>query len=176
MSQAFTGEIRILPYTFPPRDWAYCAGQTLLINQYSALYAVIRTTYGGDGRINFKLPNLQGSVPIGFGSGPGLTPWPINASGGVTTVTLNQTGLPQHTHSIYAAAIVSKTGVPTNTQFISTDSNDPRFLKDLSKASFVAMSPAMLASAGGSQPHSNMQPYLGINFCICLNGVFPNRS
>jgi len=174
MADPFVAEIRILPTNFAPRGWAFCNGQILPISQNTALFSLLGTTYGGNGQSNFALPNLQGAAPLGWGQGPGLTNRQLGETGGAETVTLIQTELPQHTHQASATA-----GSGT--------SNDPAgklwaraaVLRQSTNlygtAGGAAMSANALASAGGNQPHNNLPPYLALNFCIALQGVYPPR-
>ncbi|HYA37230.1 MAG TPA: tail fiber protein [Candidatus Methylomirabilis sp.] len=166
----FVAEIRILPTNFAPTGWAFCNGQLLPISQNTALFSLLGTTYGGDGKSTFGLPNLQGSAPMFFGQGPGLSRRDSGETGGAETVTLTPAQMPSHTHSIIADSGLPTTGNPTNAVLAS-----PAALRRYSAASDLEpMVP--VGPAGGNQPHNNMQPYLTLNFCIALQGVFPPRS
>lgn len=166
----FVAEIRILPTNFAPKGWAFCNGQLLPISQNTALFSLLGTTYGGNGQTNFALPNLQGAAPMHPGQGPGLSLRDLGEVGGTETVTLTQTQIPSHTHPLNADSGSPTTGSPANAVLAS-----PAALRRYSAASDLEpMVP--VGAAGGSQPHNNMQPYLTLNFCIALQGVYPPRS
>ena len=172
MSDPFIGEIRLMAFTFTPMGWALCNGAVLPIAQYSALYAVIGNAYGGDGRTTFALPNLQGRVPIDWGTGPSLTPRAIGESGGEQTVTLRD--LPTHTHPALGASgtgPASPTGATWGAQ--AGRSAPPTYFNG---SPTVPMNNLILGSIGGGAPHNNMQPYLAMNFAIALEGIFPSRG
>jgi microcystin-dependent protein len=176
MSEPFLAEIRIVGFNFPPRGWASCDGQLLPISQNTALFALIGTYYGGDGRVTFGLPNLQGSAPLHPGNGPGLTPRNLGEQSGSQSVTLLQTEMPAHTHVPQASANAATQADPTNGVWAKggqVRGGAPLYNADLSAP--VAMSPQALAPAGGSQPHNNLPPYLVLNFVIALAGIFPQR-
>lgn len=172
MSEPFIGEIRQFPYGFAPRSWAWCEGQLLPIVNYTALFSILGTTYGGDGRTTFGLPNLQGRVPMGWGSGPGLTPRRLGESTGVTEVTLTETQIPAHSHPLTAVSDLGDTQTPTGAHtatvfrqsFYAADSNT---LADMNEKAL---------GATGAQSHENMQPYLSVHFCIALEGLYPSRN
>lgn len=173
MSDPFVAEIRIFPFNFAPRGWAFCDGQILPLSQNTALFALLGTTYGGDGKSNFALPNLQGSTPMQQGQGPGLSLRDLGETGGEPSVTLLQTEMPSHTHGVLASA-ATDSGVPTNNSWGSGQ-------KGFGSVYAVPppnapMNPLGTSVAGGSQPHNNMMPYLGLNFCIALQGIFPPRT
>ena len=172
MSDQFVAEIRIFPTNFPPRGWAYCNGQLLPISQNTALFSLLGTTYGGDGKSTFALPNLQGSAPLQPGQGPGLSEYFLGQQSGSETITLLQSEMPVHTHSMSGA-----TQDPALAKAVSPDaswalSQGGGIYQDSqnTQLSFQALS-----LAGGSLPHNNMQPYLALNFCIALQGIFPAR-
>jgi len=185
MADAYIGQIEIFAFGFAPRNWALCAGQLLAISQNQALFSLLGTTYGGDGIRSFALPDLRGRLPIGQGAGPGLTARTEGEAGGEETHTLLLAETPPHTHGVAAIANVDASkSVPTpgSTVILSTTSGK------LSNGDVVdvklygadanpdqTLAPAAIGNTGG-QPHSNMMPYLGINFCICLNGIFPSRN
>jgi microcystin-dependent protein len=176
MSSPFLAEIRIFPFNFAPRGWAFCDGQILPISQNTALFALLGTMYGGDGRSNFALPNLQGSSPMHVGQGPGLSLRDQGETAGETVVTLLQSEMPVHPHTAMANA---NSGGDQN----SPQNNDwatslaLRAQAPLYKTTSNAqMNPLALGVAGGSLPHNNMMLYLTLNFCIALQGVFPARS
>ena len=168
----FVAEIRIFPFNFAPRGWAQCNGQILPISQNTALFSLLGTTYGGDGRSTFALPNLQGSAPMHPGQGPGLSLHDLGEQGGSDTVTLLQTEIPAHTHELRALADPAESNLATQKQLA----------RSVGESAYgPAGSPAPLAQAavsvsGGGLPHNNLQPYLVVNFCIALQGVFPPRS
>lgn len=174
MAETYVGEIRIFTGNFAPRDWALCNGQLLPITQYPVLYAVLGTQFGGDGKTNFALPNLQNKVPLHQGAGPGLTPRAFAATGGEATVTLTVNQIPAHSHMPNnqstptsdnpQGSVWSNTGSKSGASVYSTSSPD------------VAMNPLAIQPTGGSQPHNNMQPYLGLNFIIALDGEFPPKG
>lgn len=178
MSNPFVAEIRIFPFNFAPKGWAFCDGQILPLSQNTALFSLLGTTYGGDGKSNFALPNLQGCAPMHPGQGPGLSLHDLGETGGTTTVTLLQTEIPIHTHSVNcldssrtknqvgapASAILSRAGTTTNAYTSGQGSTNAQ------------LNPNVVTPQGGSQPHNNMMPYLTLNFCIALQGVYPPRS
>jgi microcystin-dependent protein len=172
MAAPFVAEIRIFPFNFAPKGWAMCQGQILPISQNTALFSLLGTTYGGDGKSNFALPNLQGCAPVGWGQGPGLSLYDLGESTGDSSVTLLQTEMPQHNHLIMAQTNdPADNRVPSqnlNLGLASIYQNSPNFNSQLA---FEAITPA-----GGSLPHDNMMPYLTLNFCIALQGIFPPRS
>ncbi len=171
MSDPFVAEIRIVPFNFAPRGWAFCDGQLIPLSQNTALFALLGTTYGGNGTTNFGLPNLQGRSPMQWGQGPGLSLRDIGESGGQASVTLLPSQTPSHTHGLMAAAGPATTGTPSAASALAMASaavygppSDP-----------VAMSSGAISAVGGS-PHENRQPFLTLNFVIALQGVFPPRS
>ena len=170
MADPFIAEIRILPTNFAPKGWAFCDGQILPISQNTALFSLLGTTYGGDGKSNFALPSLQGRAPMHPGQGPGLTLHDLGEAGGEETVTLTQAQMPNHTHPLMADSGLPTTGNPTGAVLAS-----PAALRKYSAA--LDLEPmAPVASTGGGQAHNNMQPYLTLSFCIALQGVFPPRG
>jgi microcystin-dependent protein len=160
------GEIRIMSFGFPPKGWALCNGQLLPINQNQPLFSLLGTTYGGDGRVNFGLPNLQGRVPTHFGNG--LT---IGQFGGEQTHTLSIPELPTHAHTVNASS-VSANGIdaPVNNYFGGYNNLYH------AASNLTAMQPNTVGPTGGNQAHNNMQPYLTLNFCIALQGIFPSQT
>jgi len=173
MSDPFVAEMRIFPFNFAPRGWAMCNGQLLPISQNTALFSLLGTMYGGDGKTTFALPNLQGSVPTHQGQGPGLSGYVVGQSGGSETVTLIQTELPAHAHQASGASGNGPTSPANNTWGTGAGRTPPPTYVNGSPN--VTMGNA-LSVAGGSQPHNNMQPYLTLNICIAMQGVFPARS
>lgn len=179
MSSPFLGEIRIYPFNYAPRNWALCQGGTLPINQFTALFAIIGLTYGGDGRTNFGLPNLSGSVPVGIGQGTGLSNYGLGQTGGTTTVTLNQQSLAGHTHPLAADQGTANSSSPSRAYYATGTYDDDDTAASVSSyrvgAPNTTMSSTAIGSAGGGQAHNNMMPYLTLNFCIALLGEFPQR-
>ncbi len=181
MADPFVAEIRIFPFNFAPKGWAFCNGQLLPISQNTALFSLLGTFYGGDGRSTFALPNLQGNVPLGQGQGPGLSDYVIGQQGGSPFVTLLQSEMPAHSHSFTASTGNANVVDPTNALIakgnwsfqgsgwlvVTYSTTAPNTQMDLANA---------ISIAGGSQPHNNMMPYLTLNFCIALQGVFPPRT
>jgi microcystin-dependent protein len=172
MSEAFVAEIRIFGFNFAPRGWASCSGQLLPISQNTALFSLLGTYYGGDGRTNFGLPNLQGSVPMFYGQGPGLSLYDIGQSGGSQSVTLISSEMPAHAHSgVQANTRPAEANNPSAQNFGRSETN-----AYVSGAANTTLNAASTTTVGGNQPHNNLQPYLVMNFCIALQGVFPPRS
>jgi microcystin-dependent protein len=172
MSDPFVAEIRIFAGNFAPRGWAKCDGQILPISQNTALFSLLGTNYGGDGKTTFALPNLRGRAPMHTGSGPGLTPRQLAESDGSETVTLLQGEIPQHAHTAFgmsnpATAATLQGNVPAAA---GEDAYAP-----IGSRTPIAMSGEALGAAGGGLPHNNMQPYLVLNFIIALQGIFPPR-
>ena len=163
MSEPFIGEVKIVSFNFPPRGWQFCNGQLLSISQNQALFAILGTTYGGDGISTFALPNLQGAAPLHTGNGV-----PLGQRSGAAGVSL-QTNQIGHGHSVKAAATAT-----TNTAAGSFPAGAPSNI--YGKSSDTAMNAGTIAPAGGGQPHNNMQPYLVMNFVIALVGIFPSRN
>lgn len=174
----FVGEIRILGFSFAPVDWAYCDGQQMPISQYQALFAILGTTFGGNGTTTFGLPNMQGNAPMHWGSGPGLTPRTLGETLGTASVTLTSQQLPAHSHAFFAAATPSDStklvATPASNAQLST--SNPGKLYTTTTTPPVSFSPKAIGPAGQSQPHDNLQPLLTMNFCISLNGLFPSRN
>jgi microcystin-dependent protein len=176
MSDQFVGEIRTVSYNFAPAGWALCNGQQLPISQYTALFSLLGTTYGGDGRTTFALPDLQGMSPLAPGQGPGLTSMALGQSGGTQTVTLTQAQLPAHNHTV---GVVNDAGTQDSPKLAALAEAREGRVADKQygpNANLTPMNPQMLAAVGGSQPHNNMPPYLVVNFIIALTGIFPPRS
>jgi microcystin-dependent protein len=166
MSEPFLAEIRIVGFNFAPRGWAFCDGQILPINQNQSLYSLLGTTYGGDGRTSFALPDLRGRVPMHVGAG-----FSQGQKSGEETHTLTVQEMPQHTHLLQASGNGGNTPTPENTLLSNAGTDiyhDATNLTDLN--------PAAVASAGGSQGHENMSPFIALNFCIALRGLFPSRN
>jgi len=174
MASPFVAEIRIFAGNFAPRGWALCNGQILPISQNTALFSLLGTTYGGDGKSNFALPNLQGMAPMFWGQGPGLGLHDIGETSGSQTVTLLTTEIPQHKHT-YTAGSGGRGNVKTVPGNVNTDAPFQANIYGTSTDG-TQMSPTMLIPTPASQPHENMQPYLTLNFIIALQGIFPSRN
>ena len=168
----FVAEIRIFPFNFAPRGWAWCDGQLLLLSQNTALFSLLGTTYGGNGKTNFALPDLQGRTPMHPGQGPGLSLHDLGETGGVETVSLLESEIPAHNHNLNAANLNSQSTVPSAN---SLGRGNPVKIYSTGTPS-TAMADSSLAPAGGDQPHNNMMPYLTMYFCIAFQGVFPPRG
>ncbi|MDB6029940.1 MAG: phage tail protein [Verrucomicrobiales bacterium] len=176
MADPFVAEIRIFPFNFAPRGWAFCNGQLLPISQNTALFSLVGTYYGGDGKSNFALPNLQGSAPMHPGQGPGLSLHDLGETGGVENVTLLQSEMPAHAHSLVASNEIGEDRKPGN-EAVARSTGGPLYGPlPVAPAALTAMAPEAVPIAGGSLPHNNMMPYLTLNFCIALQGVFPPRA
>ena len=173
MSDQFLAEIRIFPFNFAPTGWALCNGQVLPIRQNTALFSLLGTTYGGDGKTTFGLPNMQGNAPVQQGQGPGLSLYDLGQSGGTPLVTLVQNEMPSHTHGLRADAIdlADTNEVSVNASF--AQSNGGTLYQTTNNATLGQQA---LMAAGGSMAHNNMQPFLAVNYCIALQGIFPARS
>lgn len=169
----FIGEIRPFAFNFAPTGWAQCNGQLLPIAQNTAVFSLLGTFYGGNGTSNFALPNLQGNVALGFGNGPGLTSREIGEVGGETDVTLLVSELPSHTHALYGDATAASQTSPTNALPAVTVRPAYAAAADTNGQDLNGQS---IQNSGNSLPHNNMQPYVVINYCIALQGVFPSRS
>jgi microcystin-dependent protein len=172
----FVAEIRIFPFNFAPKGWAFCDGQILPLSQNTALFSLLGTTYGGDGKSNFALPNMQGRAPMHPGQGPGLSLHDLGETGGEETVTLLESEIPSHAHSLLSDNNDDgDSPSPQNASFAGIPAGSPPVYA-LPSATKTAMNPQALAPAGGDQPHNNMSPYLTLNFCIALQGVYPPRT
>lgn len=173
MADPFVAEIRVFPFNFAPKGWAWCDGQLLPLSQNTALFSLLGTTYGGNGKSNFALPDLQGSVPFHPGQGPGLGLYDLGQIGGTETVTLLQTDMPAHTHALQVAGSdEAETNVAVGDALTRSKNGNIYSTNNTLKP----MAPDALAPAGGNQPHNNMMPYVTFYFCIALQGVFPPRS
>lgn len=174
MADPFLAEIRIFPFTFAPKGWAWCDGQLMPISQNTALFALLGTVYGGDGKSTFALPDLQGRAPMHPGQGPGLSLHDLGESGGTETVTLLESEMPVHTHGVLAAPgiLAGDNNIPVGNAFAkSSQGNSYTPAANLTQMAFQTIAPA-----GGSQPHNNMMPYLTCYFNIALQGIFPPRG
>jgi microcystin-dependent protein len=170
MADPFVAEIRMFGFNFAPTGWAFCDGQILPLSQNTALFSLLGTVYGGDGKSTFALPDLQGSVPIQPGQGQGLSLYDLGQQGGTEFVTLLQSEIPLHTHTLSATEELVNESTPLGNIY---GTGETRYL---APGSLQQMAPQALAPAGGSLPHNNMMPYLVVNFCIALQGVFPPRQ
>ena len=172
----FVAEIRIFPFNFAPKGWAWCDGQLLPLSQNTALFSLLGTTYGGNGKSNFALPDLQGRAPMHPGQGPGLSLHDLGETGGSETVSLLESEIPSHSHAMNAHnGDPADHQTPSTTTTIAQSANGSAF-QSTTNSSLAALADNILAPAGGDQPHNNMQPYLTFYFCIALQGVFPPRT
>ena len=169
----FVAEIRIFPFNFAPRGWAFCDGQIMPISQNTALFSLLGTTYGGNGQSTFALPNMQGNAPMHPGQGPGLSLHDLGEQSGSDTVTLLQAEMPAHNHPLKANTSTATKSLPSNNSFARGASMTPYVAPP---GTPVPMAGHAITPAGGDQPHNNLQPYLTLNFCIALQGVFPPRT
>jgi microcystin-dependent protein len=172
MADPFVAEIRIFPFNFAPKGWAWCDGQLLPLSQNTALFSLLGTTYGGNGKSNFALPDLQGRVPMHPGQGPGLSLHDLGETGGSETVTLLESEIPSHSHNIDVSQADGIERTPAG-QLLATGIAIGQYA---APGALSQLSDNLLTPAGGDQPHNNMQPYLTFYFCIALQGVFPPRT
>jgi microcystin-dependent protein len=175
VAEPFVAEIRIFGFNFPPNGWAACNGQLMPISQNTALFSLLGTFYGGDGKSTFALPNLQGSAPIHQGQGQGLSEYFVGQSSGATAVTLLNSEVPVHNHSLMASSDPADLGAPAPDRSLAR-SQPSVYKQPAGAASPQPMAPQAVGNTGGSQPHNNMMPFLTLNFCIALQGVFPSRT
>jgi microcystin-dependent protein len=173
MADPFVAEIRIFGFNFAPRGWAFCNGQLLPISQNTALFSLLGTTYGGNGTSNFALPNFQGNAPMHPGQGPGLSLHDLGETAGSETVTLLESEMPAHGHALNASQADGTSQSPVGERSASGLGGVADYA---APSSLTQLSPQALQPAGGDQPHNNMQPYLALNFCIALQGVYPPRT
>ena len=177
MSESFIAEIRIFAGNFAPRGWAFCNGQLLQIAQNTALFSLVGTTYGGDGRTTFGLPNLEGRTAMHPGNGPGLTNRRLGETAGVETETLIENQMASHTHSLRANGAPASVFDPANSTALARSVGGFAYNDEgAAAAPRVAMADGSLEPTGGGQAHNNLQPFLTLNFIIALTGVFPSRS
>ncbi|MEE4377891.1 MAG: tail fiber protein [Candidatus Competibacteraceae bacterium] len=174
MSEPFVAEIRIFAGNFAPRGWAFCDGQLLPVSQNTALFSLIGTTYGGDGRSTTALPDLQGRAPMQPGRGPGLTDRRLGQRGGVEMVTLTEAQMPNHDHTLRAADRRADSGTPVGHTL--SEPRDGNLYQTNTSSNLVPMADQALPNTGGSQAHNNLQPFLVMNFIIALVGLYPSRS
>jgi microcystin-dependent protein len=169
MSTPFLGQLMAVAFNYPPKGWAFTNGQVLSIAQNQALFSLLGTTYGGNGQTTFSLPNLQSRVTVSSGQGPGISNYTLGQTGGEENHTLAKNEMPQHVHTFSATSTAGSLGPPAGNVF----SNSPMYLKGNGDSQPIN---GFIGSTGGSQPHSNQQPYLVINWCIALQGIFPSRN
>jgi microcystin-dependent protein len=172
MADPFVAEIRIFPFNFAPKGWAWCDGQLLPLSQNTALFSLLGTTYGGNGKSNFALPDLQGRAPMQPGQGPGLSLHDLGETGGSETVTLLESEIPSHSHALRVFNDVGEDRTPAGEALARSTGG----LLYASAGNLTAMSDQTLPPAGGDQPHNNLMPFLTFYFCIALQGVFPPRT
>jgi microcystin-dependent protein len=175
MADPFVAEIRIFPFNFAPKGWAWCDGQLLPLSQNTALFSLLGTTYGGDGKSNFALPDLQGSAPMHPGQGPGLSLHDLGETGGSETVTLLESEIPAHSHALQGTQGNANQNSPSGLLFGRPFGGGSLYTPPAG-AAIVNLSDQALAPAGGDQPHNNLMPYLTFYFNIALQGVFPPRT
>ena len=180
MADPFVAEIRIFPFNFAPKGWAFCDGQLLPLSQNTALFSLLGTTYGGDGKSTFALPDMQGNVPMHPGQGPGLSLHDLGEMSGSQFVTLLESEIPAHAHALQGNTANATSGSPNTNSYAkglwSFGGDGGAVATYTTAAPAVNMSFQTVLPAGGSLPHNNMQPYLTLNFCIALQGVFPPRG
>jgi microcystin-dependent protein len=170
----FVAEIRIFPFNFAPKGWAWCDGQLLPLSQNTALFSLLGTTYGGNGKSNFALPDLQGRAPMHPGQGPGLSLHDLGETGGSETVSLLESEIPSHSHGLRASADSGDIFIPGPQVSLAATQGGTSY--NALTTGLTSMAPEALPPAGGDQPHNNLQPYLTFYFCIALQGVFPPRT
>jgi microcystin-dependent protein len=175
VADPFVAEIRIFPFNFAPRGWAWCDGQVLPIAQNTALFSLLGTTYGGNGSTNFALPDLQGRAPMQPGQGPGLSLRDLGETGGAETVTLLESEIPSHGHTLRASGDPGDVNGPSPARSLARSGGGFAYQAN-STSSLVPLAPSAAGQVGGDQPHNNLQPYLTFYFSIALQGVFPPRT
>ena len=178
MSTPYIGEIRMFGFGTrgAPNGWQACDGSLLPISQYDALFALIGTTYGGDGQTTFAVPDLRGRVPIHQGTGPGLSTYVIGQRAGTETATVLPTQMPAHTHTAVATTAAASTGTPGPSVIPGAVSNQTMYVTDTTGGRAFSLSPQTVGQAGGSQPHENCMPTLTVQFCIATQGIFPSQG
>ena len=176
MSTPYIGEIRMFGFGFAFQGWQACDGSLLPISQYDALFALIGTTYGGDGQTTFAVPDLRGRVPIHQGTGPGLSTYAIGQRAGTETVTVLPTQMPAHTHTVVATTAAATTGTPGTTVIPGAVANQTMYVTDTSGGTPFTLSAQSVTNAGGSQPHENCMPTLTVQYCIATQGIYPAQG
>jgi microcystin-dependent protein len=174
MADPFVAEIRMFPFNFPPKGWAWCDGQLMPLSQNTALFSLLGTTYGGDGKSNFALPDLQGRTPMQPGQGQGLSRRDLGEPGGSATVTLLSSEIPMHTHGLRTSMEPGDNTHPSPNMALTVSTGASAYVSGNPAPAPMAMQ--ALSPVGSGLPHNNMQPYLTVYFCIALQGVFPPRS
>jgi microcystin-dependent protein len=177
--EPFLGQITLFPFFFAPRGWAFCEGQLMPISQNTALFSLLGTYYGGNGTSNFALPDLRGRAPVGQGQGPGLSSYDLGGIQGVETVTLLASQAPSHSHPFPAFAAQATTNAPSGAlpaEGHSTGRGAPAVNTYAPPGTAVPLASGQVTPAGGGLPHNNLQPYLTLNWCIALQGIYPPRS
>jgi len=172
MSEPFVGEIRMFAGNFAPRGWAFCNGQLLAVSQNDALFSLLGTIYGGDGRTTFGLPDMRGRLPVHAGNGPGLSTRRLGAEGGSEQITLTVNHLPSHTHSFQATDQLADTSIPANKALAKSSSGDVY----INENPDTALAGNAVSNFGGSQNHANLMPFLCVHFIIALIGIYPSRN
>jgi microcystin-dependent protein len=179
MTEPFLGQIQLYSFNFAPKQWAFCAGQILPISQYTALFSLLGVSFGGDGVRSFGLPNLQQNVAIGYGTGPGLSTYDMGEQGGTPAITITNTEMAAHTHSLMATTDRGNAQSATN-NLLGTGASGPPNSQNVANLYITAVPnvvmPASIGPTGGNLPHANVQPSLTLNYCIALAGVFPQRQ
>jgi len=177
-ADAYIGDIIMFAGNFAPRSWAFCDGQLMQISQYSALFSILGTTYGGDGRTTFALPDLRGRIPMHEGSGPGLTPRTLGEKGGVEAVVLTSAQMPAHDHmaTAHSVAAAGNSNQASGTLWANDAGTQSATYSNAAANATMNAAAVTTAIAGGSQPHPNVQPFLCVNFIICIEGIYPPRS
>lgn len=176
--EGYIAQIIMFAGNFAPRNWAFCQGQIISISQNTALFSLLGTTYGGNGQTNFALPDFRGRVAMGTGTGPGLSPRTLGQTGGTNTTTLTNANLPAHSHTVVVRVPVSDStanSTEADGKILATPVSNIYTAATNASGNLGGVS-ATVGNAGGSQPFSNMQPYLGMNFVICMSGFFPSRN
>jgi len=192
MASPFISQIALFSFNFAPKNWAICAGQIMSISQNTALFSLLGTTYGGNGQTTFALPDLRGRAPVHSGQGPGLSDYTQGETGGIESVTLNLSHMPQHTHTINTSGLAVTAQQATNaagnkrtpvgnlpakeSAAVTATYSSAAPNADMSNAAATMTGSITAGLAGGSQAHENRQPYLAMNYCICLAGIFPSRN
>ena len=176
MSEPFLAEVKIVGFNFAPRGWAFCDGQILPINQNQSLYSLLGTTYGGDGRTSFALPDLRGRMPIHVGSSNGTASHGLGEKGGAETVQVSDAQMPAHTHQASASADLGSSSSPQNNLWAQVTNTVGNLYADPDQSAPDNLLNSPVVNAGGGQAHNNMQPSIVVNYCIALRGLFPSRN